>query len=217
MMTDDMLKGVQQHNLNTIIAIGHSMGGIASLIAAVREPGRFKALVLLDPMVFQAQWMDTMAQMQRDRSIREFPLAVQALRRRRTFESAEAAFQNWRDKPLFRNWPDETLRLYAHFGTRPSTDGQGVELVWSPEWEAYYFCTAYTRTWEVVPQLSRDIPLLVIRGEASEAFTTETAALLRDQLPHMTYAEVPGHGHLFPLSAPEITGKLMMDWLKKLT
>lgn len=215
-MADDMLAGMREHHLADVIAIGHSMGGIASLIAAVREPERFKALILLDPTVFLPQWLEAMEQMQRDGSIRDFPMATAALRRRRYFESAEAAFESWREKPLFQDWPDETLRLYATYGTRPIEDRPSHELVWSPEWEAYYFCTAFTRTWEVARYLSRQIPLLVIRGAESDTFMSETATLLHETWLWMNYVEVPDHGHLFPMSAPEATGRIINEWVTHL-
>jgi pimeloyl-ACP methyl ester carboxylesterase len=217
MMAEDMLAGMREHHLANVIAVGHSMGGVVSLIAAVQEPERFKALVLLDPSVFLPEWLKTLAQMQRDGSIREIPMATGALRRRRSFESVESAFMNWRDKPLFQNWPDETLRRYAQYGTRPLADQPGCELVWSPEWEAFYFCTVYTRTWEIAPQFSQNIPLLVIRGSNSDTFLPQAAERLRETLPWMTYAEAPGHGHLFPLSAPELAGQIIAKWVTHLT
>ncbi len=214
-LAEDMLVGMQQHGLTDVIGIGHSMGGIASLIAAVKDPERFKALILLDPTIFLPQWLEPMEQMQRDGSIREFPMATGALRRRRYFENADAAFESWREKPLFQDWPEETLRLYANHGTRPIADRPSHELVWSPEWEAYYFCTAYTRTWDLAPKLKRDLPLLVIRGAESDTFMPETATLFRETLLWMNYAEVPGHGHLFPMSAPEATGQMIAEWVTK--
>ena len=60
------------------------------------------------------------------------------------------------------------------------------------------------------------LPLLVIRGGESDTFIPEAAEMLRDLLPNATYAEVPGHGHLFPQSAPEETGRIIGDWLVNL-
>lgn len=215
-VADDLLGGLHEHALSGVIAIGHSFGGVASLIAATREPERFRALCLLDPTIFPPAWLEGMERMQQDGSIHEFPLAQAARRRRRVFESAEAAFRQFRSKALFQDWPDEAVRIYAETGTHPLPDGSGVELVWPPEWEAYYFCTGYTRSWEVLPRLSPTLPILVIRGEHSDTFLPEAAEKLHGIVPQAVMAEVAGHGHLFPLSAPQETARLIQAWLEGL-
>lgn len=212
-VAEDFRAGLTEHNLNNIIAVGHSFGGIASLIAAADEPARFRALCLLDPTVFAHEWMAGMAQMQTDGSIRDLPLAQGARRRRRSFDSAEAAFINFRGKSSFSDWPDETVHLYAEQGTRPTAEG--VELVWPPEWEAHYYMTGYTETWNVLPRLRGLLPMLTLRGASSDTLTPEVAAEIRQILPDMAYGEIPG-GHLFPQSNPTATAQHILDWLKQL-
>lgn len=213
MIADDLADGLAQHHFRDVIAIGHSFGGIASLLAAVKHPDRFRALVLLDPTIFTQSAMDMMAQMQADGSIREFPLTQGALRRKRSWANAEEAYIYFKGKALFASWPDEVVRLYAEEGTKPAADG-GVELLWPPEWEAYYFCTMYTGTWDILPKLR--IPLLVIRGSDSDTFQVESAEQVRALLPDSDYAEIPGHGHMFPQSAPDATRRVIADWLADL-
>jgi pimeloyl-ACP methyl ester carboxylesterase len=212
-VADDLLAGLRQHDLSGVIAVGHSFGGVASLIAAVHEPSRFRGLCLMDPTIFPPAWLEGWERMQQDGSVRDFPLARSARRRRRTFESVEAAFQQFRGKAVFHDWPDEALRIYAETGTRPLPDGSGVELVWPPEWEVYYYCTGFTRSWALLPQLSADVPLLVMRGQHSDTFLPEAAEMLRGILPQAAVVEVAGHGHLFPLSAPQETARLIQGWL----
>jgi pimeloyl-ACP methyl ester carboxylesterase len=215
-VADDLLTGMQQHALEPVIAVGHSFGGIASLLAAIREPARFRALCLLDPTFLLPEWLAGLEQLRANGSVmQDFPLAQMALRRRRIFASAEAAFVNFRGKSAFQDWPDETLRLYAEHGTRPATSGQqGVELLWPPHWEAYYYCTPYTRIWSVLSQLSPAVPLLVVRGATSDTLLPQAVEMLRAALPHLHYVEIAGHGHLFPQSAPTETASIIRDWLR---
>src|SRR6185436_3415345 len=128
-------------------------------------------------------------QMQRDGTIVEFPLVQGAMRRRRTFETPEDAFAYFRTKKLFADWSDENLRLYVDYGTQLSVNG-GLELRWSPEWEAYYFSTGFTRSWEVAPKLRELLPVLAIGGGTTDTFVPEVAAMLRDVLPEATFAEI---------------------------
>lgn len=214
-VADDLLNGMRAHGIDSVIAVGHSFGGIASLLAAIREPARFRALCLLDPTFLLPEWLAGLERLRASGSpMQDFPLAQMALRRRRVFESAQAAYENFRSKAAFRDWPDETLRLYAQQGTRPAADGQGVELLWPPEWEAYYYCAPYTRMWAILPQLSPAIPLLIVRGATSDTLLPQAVEMLRAALPQMRYAEIAGHGHLFPHSAPAETASLIRTWLQ---
>jgi len=210
MIADDLLAGFDQYGLQDVIAIGHSFGGIASILAAIKQPERFRALILLDPTILPPSAMEAMEQMQADGSVHDFPLAQGALKRKRSWESGEEAYTYFRGKPLFHDWSDEVLRLYADWGTRPAADG-GVELVWPPEWEAYYFRTLYTKTWDELPRLR--MPTLVIRGEKSDTFTLESAIRQREMMSHAAYGEIAGHGHMFPHSAPDETYYIIRDWL----
>lgn len=215
MLADDFLAGLTYHKLKGVIAIGHSFGGIASMIAAVRRPELFSALCLLDPTLFRPEWLDGMEQMQRDGSIQEFPLVQGAVRRRRTFETHDEAFAYFKSKKLFADWPDESLRLYVDYGLQTAVDGS-LELRWPPEWEAYYFSTGFTRSWKTVPKLRGLLPVLAIGGGTTDVYVPEIASMLREELLDATFAEVTGHGHLFPQSAPHQTLMIIQRWLATL-
>ena len=40
-----------------VIGVGHSIGAIVTLRAALRDPGKFRALVLIDPVLFVPGFM----------------------------------------------------------------------------------------------------------------------------------------------------------------
>jgi pimeloyl-ACP methyl ester carboxylesterase len=141
-----------------------------------------------------------------------FPLVQRALRRRRSFASVEAARDYFRTRPLFANWPPDTLRLYAESNTRPAAGG-GVELAWTPEWEAQYYRTIYLAPWRAVQKLRGLLPVLVIRGEHTDTFIQRSAQRFRQLVPDATFVDLPGHGHLFPHSAPQETARTVDDWL----
>lgn len=213
MLADDLLAGMAHHQLTDVIALGHSFGGIASLLAALAEPSRFRALCLLDPTILPPFVMQAMDDMRASNTVGEFPLVQGALRRKRVFESVDAAYEYFKTKTLFTDWPDAAVRLYAEQGTRPVQHGM-VELVWPPEWEAYYFSTLYTRTWDDLPRLRGLLPLLIVRGEDSDTLLPDAAGQIRDIMPEAAYAEIAGHGHLFPLAAPDETRGVIDAWLE---
>jgi pimeloyl-ACP methyl ester carboxylesterase len=207
----DLLDGLRQYEFTAVIAIGHSFGGIASMLAALDEPAHFRALILLDPTILTPERVQMMRMAQQTGQTELIPLVQTARRRRRNFENVEEAYTYFKGKPLFSDWPDETVRLYTESMTRPS--GNGLELAWTPEWEAHYYRSMYTEIWETLPRLRGLLPTLIIRGGATDTLVEESLAQVKTLLPDAAYADVPGHGHLFPQSAPEETGQVIEDWL----
>lgn len=210
----DLIDGLKAHDLRDVIAVGHSFGGIATLLAAIAMPERFKAVILLDPTILprQTMWMIRFGRLFgfSDGS----GLAARAEKRRDHFENVEEAYAYFKGKRLFADWPDDALRGYVD-SLIPHPDG-GVTLAWPRDWEAYYFRTLYAGTWGALPSLENKMPLMLIRGKTSDTLTEESAAEIRRILPSMTYAEVSGHGHLFPQSAPDATRALITNWLERL-
>src|SRR5919112_5570423 len=49
--SDDLLRFLESQSA-PVIGVGHSMGAIVTLRAALRNPGKFRALILLDPVLF---------------------------------------------------------------------------------------------------------------------------------------------------------------------
>jgi len=212
-LAEDWLTGMRQHGLERAIVVGHSFGGVAALFAAVCEPGRFQALVLLDPTLLPAAALASVAE-QRAKpggNPDSRGLIKGALTRRDRFAGEPEAFAYWRSRPLFADWSDAMLRRYTQAMLRPAADG--FTLAWPREWEAYYYASLSTDSWDWVPRLSTGIPLLVVRGERSDTFLAESAARLGELLPGAAQIMLPGRGHLFPQSAPGETGTLLRAWL----
>jgi pimeloyl-ACP methyl ester carboxylesterase len=213
--TDDLLAAIDEHQLEGVIGVGHSMGGVATALAAIAQPERFRALILLDPTFLPPFVLERINDAREKNLMEHFPLSVGARKRRAHFESTEAAYEYWRGKPLFKGWPDASMRHYAESMTRPSSEG-GVTLAWSPDWEAQYYDTIITDSWDEVPKLRGLLPTLVIRGMTTDTFVEESARRFRELVPDATLVEIPDHGHLFPQSAPDETRRIIEGWLATL-
>jgi len=214
-VAQDLITGLRDHDLHDLIAIGHSIGGVATVIAATTEPERFKAVILLDPTILPQPYLWTVAFLRLFGVRMSHGLADRAQKRRFEFESVDDAYAYFRGKRLFADWPDETVHLYAE-SLIPAGNGRMI-LAWPREWEAYYFRTLYTGTWRELPKLQGTVPVLTVRGERSNTLFPKAAARMRRILPQMAYAEIAGHGHLFPQSAPDQTRRIITEWLADLS
>jgi pimeloyl-ACP methyl ester carboxylesterase len=216
-LADDLLSGLRQHELGPVIGVGHSFGAVAMLLAAEREPERFRGLALLDPTIFPEPQMEKIA-MDLDAGIEpRLNLIDVALRRKSRFASLDEGFNHWRSRPLFEDWSDEALRGYTSAALKQADDGDGLELAWPAPWEAWYYRSFYPATWDHLRRLPRDMPLLSIRGERSDTFGREAEAHLNALRPETTILCLKGAGHLFPQSAPERALALLRPWLDRLT
>lgn len=211
-LADDMIAGIRHYGLKDVVAIGHSFGGIASMLAVLQAPELFRGLCLLDPTILAPQMMDAVKELRKQGTPPRIPLVDGALNRRSHFANRDEAFAYWRGKPLFQDWSDEALWLYTDNMTRPADDG--LQLSWPPAWEAYYYMALYPYTWDDLPRLNGLLPVLVVQGEKSDTFVGESAEKVRGLLPAATHATIPGYGHLFPQSAPDATRQIIEKWLQ---
>ncbi|RMF77583.1 MAG: alpha/beta hydrolase [Chloroflexi bacterium] len=211
-MAADLLTGMRDYNLSDVIAIGHSMGAVATMLAAIAEPARFRGIILLDPVFRPSRDLLLLKIFRAIGLQKRLPLVQGALDRRSHFDNLDEAFDYWRGKALFKHWPDELLWHYTKGITRPAANG-GVELAWSPQWEAQYYMTVFTESWREIPKLRDLLPVLMIRGGTSTTLQSREFERIRQLLPNATLEEVPGYGHLFPHDDPETTRRIISDWL----
>jgi len=212
-LADDLIRGLEGMGLRGIVGIGHSMGGVLTLWAAVRRPDLFRAVVLIDPVVLPPAWLLMVRLLRLAGLQRRLPLVQGALRRRRTWPSRQACYDHYRRKPLFATWSDASLWAYVEAGTRERADGR-VELAYPPEWEARIFATTPTDIWRAVPRLRT--PALIIRGERSDTFRPESQARMARLLPQAQFVVIPNAGHLAPMERPEEVGAAVREFLRSL-
>jgi pimeloyl-ACP methyl ester carboxylesterase len=209
-LADDLIRGLDGLGLRGIIGVGHSMGGVMTLWAAVDRPDLFRAVVLIDPVILPPHWL-RLAQVMRWIGLTPRPALVRgALYRRRTWPDRQSCYEYFRTKPFFATWPDESLWAYVEAGTRQRPDG-GVELVYPPEWEARIFSTIPTDVWRAIPRLRA--PTLVVRGEHSQTFFPQAQKRMERLLPHARFVVIPDAGHMVPLERPAEVGAAIREFL----
>jgi pimeloyl-ACP methyl ester carboxylesterase len=194
---DDILAVVDHLGGGPLIAAGHSKGGASLLLAEQRRPGTFAGLYLFEPIVFPP----AVAAMQVGEDGRPSnPLAAGARRRRPTFESYDAAYENFAAKAPFDALDPDALRAYVDGGFRQLPDGS-VTLKCRPENEA--------QVYEMGSQHDAYEHLAEVRCPVTVGFGFETpfspatfARPIVEQLPNATLDPHPELGHFGPLEDP---------------
>ena len=205
-LSDDLLQFLAETPLREekpVIGVGHSVGGIVTLRAALRDPGKFRALILLDPVLFVPSILvawNFARKMGLGNNLH--PKIASARRRRQTFDSLDEAFEGYRERSVFKYLSDESLRAYTAGVTRPKSDG-GFELAYSPEWEARIYLTALRDfdLWRDLPKLK--VPTLIIRGAETDTFLVKAADLVKKKNPKIEIRSLQSSTHILPLEQPE--------------
>ena len=197
-----------------VIGVGHSIGAIVTLRAALKEPERFKALILLDPVLFTPYrlilWNLVRAMGLGERA---HPVIAGAKTRRRAFDDLETVFRRYRDRGIFRYMSDEYLRIYIQGIARKAKNG--YKLVYSPEWEAHIYLTSL-QDFDIWRDLSKlEVPTLFIRGAETDTFLEGAARLVKKKQPKVKVEALPQSTHLLPLERPKEVFDIMQSFLKK--
>ena len=161
------LEAFFEHLGEPVIALGHSRGGVASLMLAVSRPDLVKALILIDPTILPLSWAWWSWPIQKLGLAHRVPIAAKAARRKNGWPTKEAVLASYRQKGPFAAWKPGFLEGYVADGTRTKPDGT-IELSCAPAWESRSFATFCPNAWGYVRRLKQ--PALVLYGEDSDTF-----------------------------------------------
>jgi pimeloyl-ACP methyl ester carboxylesterase len=192
-MADDVLAAVDGLGLERPVAVGHSMGGAALVLAELRRPGTFAGLYLYEPVLVPAGHFPSSGD--------DNPMSAAARRRRPGFESRHAAYDNYASKPPLSVLTPEALRLYVDEGF---AEGEGgVVLKCRPEDEAEVFRHGATNGgFERLGEL--DLPVTVAQGGVVDPGPGALAPLQAERIPGGRLVVAEGLGHFGPLQDPDL-------------
>ena len=185
-----------------LFAFGHSMGGAALLMAELDAPGTFAGLVVFEPIVMPA--------------VIEIPqgqgnfLAAGARKRRSTFASFDAAFDNYRSKPPLSGWDASILRDYVEYGLRDDGNG-GVTLKCTGENEALTYEMGGTHgTFERLNEVT--CPVLVLAGTIDGEGPAAMAETIAVNLKNGLYKQFDQLTHFGPMEAPSLIAATITEY-----
>lgn len=172
------------------VGVGHSMGAAALAMAQAEDSGRFRALVLIEPIVFPGPYR------REDRG----SMARTAERRRGVFESRAAAADHFRGREPFDRWVVAAFDGYLECGFVGEDE---VSLACRPEVEAdIYRAWKAHDTWERLGSI--DVPVLILSGEHSDTVSPDFARQQAARFPKAGLEIVADTGHFLPMERPEL-------------
>lgn len=192
----DLLAVVDHTAEDRPVGLGHSSGAAALAMAELLRPGTFRALVLVEPIVFPPPYFRA----------EENPMSAAALRRRSSFPSPVAAFAAFRERGPFGRWADEALALYVEHGLRPHGGAWALKCTPEVEAELYRGATAHG-AWERLGEVH--CPVLLVAGAGSDTYPAPFLDAVGRRFADARVAVVPGAGHFAPMEQPGAVAELL--------
>ena len=196
----DLIRFLDQQDLSGVIGVGHSLGAVTTMMASLKRPDLFRALVLIEPVFLPLELLDLLVAGAAQEEAYESALVKSARKRRNWWPSQEDAFSHFRPKQVFGRLSDATLWDYVRYGTVDHATG-GVRLAYSPDWEARIYSLPPTGVWQLIPRIAR--PTLAMRGLESDTLTEQSWTLWQESQPQATFVEYVAAGHLLPMELPD--------------
>jgi pimeloyl-ACP methyl ester carboxylesterase len=193
------------------ILVGHSLGGMLSLMAAKQRPDLVRCVVMLDSPVV-AGWRAWLLRVAKTRRWDDsFSPAKFSQRRRTVWPGAEAAYEHFMSKPIFAAWAPGVLRDYMEHGLMPHPDG--VQLRFSREVETAIYRSLPHHLGELV-RPPFPVPVGFVGGTDSVELRQAGLEATR-RLVGRHFSQIEG-GHLFPMESPELAAKLTREMIAEL-
>ena len=200
-MRDDVLESAEQHG-EPVIGIGHSFGGILSLLAAAKKPELFQSVILLDPPLFSVH-KSALIRLLRALNIEDWVSpSGKSKKRRDHFESKSQAKSLFQTKKLFKNFHPQTLNDYVTHGLT-ETDND-VELTISVEKEVSIFHNTLTS----FPKNIYKVKGTLLYAARNPILWPSDLRWINRKFAQLKVFPFPG-SHLFPLENPESTALMI--------
>ena len=209
----EQLIEVLERESGRAVLVGHSLGGMVSLLAALRRPDRVRCVVMLDSPVVSG-WRALLWRLakQLGQADRYSPARL-SRRRRQHWPDRDAVRSHLGGKPLFKDWFPGVFEDYLDSGLALGQDGS-VTLRFAREVETEVFRTL---PHDLGRRLARGVavPVGFIGGTESVELRHAGRAATR-RLVGRYYHELPG-GHLFPMELPRLTAEAVLDMIAQLS
>jgi pimeloyl-ACP methyl ester carboxylesterase len=194
-----------------VILVGHSLGGMLSLMAAKQRPELVRCVVMLDSPVV-AGWRAVLLRLTKGRSWADkFSPAKSSKKRRHVWPDAQAAHQHFVSKPMFAAWAPGVLSDYLEHGLEPHPEGVQLRFRRDIETEIY---RALPHHLGRLASGRFPVPIGFVAGVASEELRLAGLGATR-ALVGPNFSEIEG-GHLFPMESPEKAARLTREMIARL-
>lgn len=207
-LVDELIHNIKQQNLlrestAPIIAVGHSLGGVLTLLAAHEKPELFKAVVMIDAPVLN-QIKSRVVRLAKSLGVIDSITPARAARRRRQYwQTQDMLYRYLKEKPLFKTFTEECLQDFMRFGVEQTKNG--YQLRFDPQVEYLIYRTIPHHLPYYLKQLS--VPVILIYGDESTVVSRHDVHYMHRRY-NIHCIKMKGT-HMLPMESPELLANII--------
>lgn len=210
---DDLIAFLDAQKTGPVIGIGHSMGASSTVLAALKRPDLFKALVLIEPAM--VDWpLRLLMKLLPKHFINKSKLVKGTLHKPEHWPDETSYLKYIKKFSGYRLFSDTTFEAFVRHAIKPVAGGHG--LVFSNRWEAHN----YTQPPYLIGRLKKlarlNIPTVAICGADNKFFNQALWHKWQVVQPDSVFMKNTQFGHLMPLEGPVETVQMIMQGLAEL-
>jgi pimeloyl-ACP methyl ester carboxylesterase len=192
----DLAEMIDKLDLRDLILLGHSMGGMVSILYVAAHPERVRALIIVDSTLRMTEDRVTLL-----RDVGRRPGS--------SYASREEFLKRYRLRPAGTTAAPEIIHHLAEHGGRQLPDGR-----WTHKFDRNVY--AQRDPIDSMPYWSRiAIPTLLVKSSRSNRISQEILAEVRARCPQVELAEVPHSDHHVFLDNPPGFERVVKAFLAK--
>jgi pimeloyl-ACP methyl ester carboxylesterase len=204
-VADAVYKQANVKENGPLIGIGHSMGAVLTLLAAVKYPDLFSEIILLDPVLFKNEMIIAQQLMRATGAWRHGALVKSVSNRTATWPSLKVMESEIAIKPFYKPWHPQVISDYCNYSTITNSDNS-VELSCSPKWESSIFGSYPKGLWKAVRTVKLPTNILVAN---KTYFFIPTAVQRAAKINKKIQWQKFGNHHCFPMEQPLETAVIL--------
>ena len=191
---EDLASIIEALDLTNVFVVGHSSGGIATLMADRLLPGRINKALLVETRILDGRGSGGELKQRADRT----------RMKRKIWEDHISMHLAYRSRTAFKNWDEECFDSFIEDGTELLPDGR-AELKCLPEVEATFYEQRETLIIsEYFDRLTAKYKILIGEYPGAQRIDDEDLVKFLDTVPSAN-AKLMGIGsHFLPLEHPQI-------------
>ena len=189
----DISNFLQGINLKDVVAVGHSSGAVALIIASLINQKTFNRLILMEPMMVIDNQYNQL-------------IATRARRPRRTWTDTSELMELLQSHPTTRKWRSDVMKDVVSFETYINDRGR-VDMKWSHQ--SLCYSTNEIDRLDVLPFLDElRLPILIIISEENENRFKSVKALAENS-DHISTILVERTGHNMYMERPRAVANII--------
>jgi len=208
-LVEEVIYSIETQATQPVIAIGHSLGGVLSLIASIERPDLIKAVIMIDSPLL-GRFKSSMVRLAKALGIIDrITPAFRTRGRRQHWKTREQVIEYLSERELFKTFTPKAMEDYVDYGLKKTSDGYELRF------DRHIEYLIYRTLPHTLPRYERglSIPTLLIYGKQSTVVDRFDIHYMKKHYGIEVQA-LPGT-HMLPMESPQEVAHAAKEWLQQ--